>query len=76
MPVSLLVGDAETLCSLKRLESIVMGLEQIWLFEKLIKRYKMKPITTALEVGFLLIVLLLFCFFGMGFLAEKGRQAA
>lgn len=53
-----------------------MGLEQIWLLEKLIKRFKMKPIKTFLEVGFLLIIFTAACFFGVGLLAEKGRQAA
>jgi len=52
-----------------------MGLEQIWLFEKLTKRFKMKPIRTSIEVIFLLGIGIAI-FSGAGFLAEKGRQFA
>ena len=53
-----------------------MGLEQIWLFEKLKKRFKMNPCKTSIEVGFLLIVFIFICYIGVGYLPEKGRQLA
>lgn len=53
-----------------------MGLEQIWLLEKLQKRFKMKPLRTSIEISFLSILFIAVCIFGVGYLPEKGRQLA
>jgi len=53
-----------------------VGLEQIWLLEKLWKRFKMSPIRTSLEIIFILGLFVGACFFGIGYLSEKGKQLA
>ncbi len=53
-----------------------MGIEQVLILEKLIKRFRKRPLRTFIEIMLLAVLFGAVYFFGAGYLAEKGKQFA